>query len=249
MALPTRERGAQWSRGPIWLGFVCDPPGCVYDLKGALCTMALPRLEAGSDPGMIISALATANLCRRCPRALHSRHSHASPRPCPSRDLVRSPWLIRSPCALPRRSSDSIWKERSALLHNFSICWAKRREREPTGMRPKPRSGGGSAPPTPPPRDHVTSAVVAPLCGRICAALARRLGMAAAGTGGAGGHSPPGHCTHRAARTEQRCGDLPAIAQRSHHCVLFPTFARVRGRIRSVKATASLCRRGPCNAK
>ena len=85
MALPTRERGAQWSRGPIWLGFVCDPPGCVYDLKGALCTMALPRLEAGSDPGMIISALAIAN--RR--RALHSRHSHASPWPCPSHDLVR----------------------------------------------------------------------------------------------------------------------------------------------------------------
>ena len=110
--------------------------------------------------------------------------------------------------------------------------------------------GGGRRPPSiPPPRDPVTSTVVVPLCGRICAALARRFGMAAAGTGGAGGHSPPGHCTHRAARTEQRCGDLPAIAQRSHHCVLFPTFARVRGRIRSVKATASLCRRGPCNAK
>ena len=95
----------------------CDPAGCDYELKGALCSMALPRLEAGSDPGMIISALATANLCRRCPRALHSRHSHASPRPCPSRDLVRSPWLIRSPCALPRRSLHSIWQERRAPLH------------------------------------------------------------------------------------------------------------------------------------
>ena len=49
-----------------------DPTGCHYELKGALCSMALRPLEAGSDPGMIISALATANLCRRCLRALDS---------------------------------------------------------------------------------------------------------------------------------------------------------------------------------
>ena len=60
--------------------------------------------------------------------------------------------------------------------------------------------GGGRRPPSiPPPRDPVTSTVVVPLCGRICAALARRLGMAAVGTGGAGGTAPPG-----IAHTEQR---------------------------------------------
>ena len=51
MALPTREGSSMEPSDPSGRVLSCDPAGCDYDLKGALCSMPMRRLEAAIEPG------------------------------------------------------------------------------------------------------------------------------------------------------------------------------------------------------
>ena len=80
----------------------CDPAGCDYEQKGALCSMALPRLEAGSDPSMIIS--------------VHLRSGHCQSLP-PLSASARFPTQPCQPMALPIARPGAF-----ALADSVSVC-------------------------------------------------------------------------------------------------------------------------------